>query len=447
LRVPAKSHFAILGLAILLLLPAILSEPMLRDSFWIDWVWSDQFTAELARAHLYPRWLPLANGGAGSPTFYFYPPLAFYLSGLLGLTGLPPHAAVIGCFAIGLVLSGYTMLAWLEGTSHPLLGALFFMAAPYHLLDFYGRGAQAEFLAIALIPLVALGLRRARDNRPVLLAIAYAALILTHLPLALLASLFLIAPYCIWRREVRPYVLPLALGIAIAAIYLVPALALNSYRHSELLSLDPQFQPRSWSLIFPKKGPVPGMRLVISTILLIALIPTTVLFAAGQRKVVAYVVVCGLIAAGVVPAIWGLPLLREVQFPFRMLPLIEFALATGIASAQLTPLMRLLAASYVLMLTPVFVLVHAQEEVPRIEDLIAFHPDVPENRLAKPLPWPKWPEQVGLVISLVGLAGAGAIALRRRRNQLSSLEPAGSLARRGTGGASRPRAGRGRRSA
>jgi uncharacterized membrane protein len=402
-------------LAALLVLPAILSPTMLRDSFWIDWVWSDQFTAELARGHLYPRWLPMANGGAGSPTFYFYPPLAFYVSGLLGLAGLPTYAAVIACFAAALILSGYTMLAWLEGTRHPLLGALFFMAAPYHLLDFYGRGAQAEFLAIAFIPLLMLGFRKVREGRPALLALAYAALILAHLPLALLTSIFLIVPYCASRREVRPYVLPLALGIAIAAIYLVPALALNSYRHSELLSLDPQFRPSNWSLIFRQTGPVPGMRLVFSVILLIGLIPITVLFWAGQRKIPIYAMFCGIVAAGLIPAIWNLPLLREVQFPFRMLPLIEFAIATGLASAELRPLPKLIAMSYVLMLSPVFVLVHAQEDVPRMEYLVAFHPDTPENQLAKPLPWPKWPEQVGLVISLLGLAGAGALAVRGRR--------------------------------
>lgn len=415
MKIPAKAHVAILALTALLMLPAIVSPTMLRDSFWIDWVWSEQFTAELARGHLYPRWLPMANGGAGSPTFYFYPPFAFYISGFLGLIGLSTYAAVIACFAAALVLSGYTMLAWLEETRHPLLGALFFMAAPYHLLDFYGRGAQGEFLAIAFIPLLMLGFRKAREGRPALLPFAYAALVLAHLPLALLTSIFLIVPYCLWRREVSPYLLPLALGIAIAAIYLVPALALNSYRHSELLSLDPQFQPSNWSLLFPQKGPVPGMRLVFSVILLVALIPTAVLFWAGQRKVATYVIACGAIAAGVVPAIWDLPLLREVQFPFRMLPLIEFAIASGLATVELRPLPRLIAASYVLMLTPVFVLVHAQEEVPRMEDLVAFHPDTPENQLAKPLPWPEWPEQLGLTISLIGLAGTGALALTRRR--------------------------------
>jgi hypothetical protein len=70
------------------------------------------------------------------------------------------------------------------------------MAAPYHLFDFTARGAQAESLAIAFIPLIAIGLRRIAEGRGgvIFTALAYAGMVFTHLPLALLASVFLIAP-------------------------------------------------------------------------------------------------------------------------------------------------------------------------------------------------------------------------------------------------------------
>jgi hypothetical protein len=438
-----KIHGAIVGLALLIFVPALFFAPMLRDSFWIDWVWSDQFTAELAKGHLYPRWLPLSNGGQGSPAFYFYPPIAFYVSGVLGLIGLSTYHAILACFAIALTLSGYTMFAWLRDTPHPLLGALIFMAAPYHVFDFYSRGAQAEFLAIAILPLVALGLRRARESRPMLLAYSYAALILTHLPLAVLTSLFLIGPYCLWKGP-RRLLVPLALGIAMGAIFLVPALALNHYRLTAWL-WGTQFQPKNWSLIFPHEGPVEGMRIVFAAIIVVTLVPIVILWFAGQKYAARYAAVCCFLAAGVVPAFWTLPLLKEVQFPFRLMPLIEFAIATGLASVRLSGPLWLLAMSPQLMLTPVFVFLHSQERAPKLEWLIFFHPDVPENHLTNPSqPLPKWPEQLGLAISLIGLAGAGALAVRQRR-RLTTPEPAGSAAPRGTGGASRPRAGRGRR--
>ena len=399
-----KHHLAILGVATFLLLPALFSPPMLRDSFWIDWVWTDQFTAELARGNLYPRWLPLANGGAGSPTFYFYPPLAFYVSGLLGLIGLSTYASIIGCFAIALVLSGYAMFAWLQDTPRRLLGALLFMAAPYHTVDFYQRGAQAEFLAVGILPLVALGLYRVSEKRSVtLLAVSYAAMILTHLPLALLTSLFLVAPYCILKGNVRAFFIPLSLGIAMAAIYLVPALVLGHLRHSELLWADPHYRPQNWSLVWPRQEPLSGMYSVFAAIMAASVFSTIVLWFTGQRKTAAYVVALSVLAAGVFPSIWELPLLREVQFPFRMMPLIEFAIATGIASAALSGRVLIAAAAPALILTPVFLLVHQQGQVPSIAHLAALHPDVPENQLVRPGPLPLWPEQAGLAISLAAI--------------------------------------------
>ena len=192
---------------------------------------------------------------------------------------------------------------------------------------------------------------------------------------------------------------------------------LSEYRHSELLWADPQFQARNWSLLFPREGPVGGMRKVFAAILLASFIPIAVLWFARQRTEAAYAAACCVIAAGVVPALWALPLLRDVQFPFRMMPLIEFAIATGAASVTLSRRTLILLALPALILTPVFVIVHQQEKVPTMPRLVAFHPDTPENQLARPLPWPEWPEQLGLTISLIGLAGAGAMALRQRRRR------------------------------
>ena len=237
-----RPWLAIAALAFLLILPAMLSPIKLHDSFWIDWVWVDQFGDQLRQGVLYPRWLPASHDGLGSPVFYYYPPLAFYPAGLLAALGLTPHAAIVATFGLAFAGSGAAMYLWARGwTNHPLAAALFFMAAPYHLADFYGRGALAETCAIALIPLLALGLKRVAEGKgPALAAIAYAAMIATHLPLALLASLFLVAPYALVLAKGRPRALlafapPLAIGIALSAIYLVPALALEPYRDAAVL--------------------------------------------------------------------------------------------------------------------------------------------------------------------------------------------------------------------
>lgn len=390
----------ITAVALLLMVPAVFSSPMTHDSFWITWVWADQFIDELASGNLYPRWLPNSHGGLGSPVFFYYPPLAFYLTGLFGLAGLATYPAIVATFFVGLLSSGFAMYAWLKDTAKaPLAGALVYMAAPYHLLDFYGRGALAEFLAIALIPLIALGLRRAIDGRIGLAAVSFAALILTHVPLALLVGVFFAAPYVLylsgrsWRMLFRCGC-ALLLGIAISAIYLLPALALEPFRDSAQLWTDAHLKPENWSILSSVPGPSPGMRAVFVAILL-ALVPPILLliFSAAGRAAGVYSAACWIIAAGLIPGLWSLPLIEAVQFPFRLFPLLEFGIATGFAHVGFSRLTAWLAASPGIALSAFVLAILDERGRFTISNLAASHPDVPENLPPgdRPFSWPsKW---------------------------------------------------------
>lgn len=386
----ALAHGIIALLAVLLTLPAALSPMKVHDSFWIDWVWVDQFTEQLRQGVLYPRWLPRAHDGLGSPTFYFYPPLAFYLSALFGLAGLSTYGSILAAFGTGFFLSGLAMHAWLSGwTKRPLIGALVYMAAPYHVLDFYARGALAEFTAVALIPVVALGLRRLakgeRGGLPVT-ALAYGAMICTHLPLALLTSLFLIGPYALFltrgriRKLVR-FVPPLMIGIALAAIYLVPALLLEPYRDASKLWADPALTAENWTLwSFHVRGPATGMRWMIVIMLAVLGLPAAVYALLQRSGWAAYGAACCILAAGVIPLLWSLPLLSSVQYPFRAFPLAEFGIATGLAVLprfRLGECLALVPATFLTLL-----LLDSPAPAPRgmaLTILSDRHPEVPEN--------------------------------------------------------------------
>lgn len=388
---------------------------MMHDSFWIDWVWADQFTALLRHGTIYPRWLPLSHGGLGSPVFYYYPPLAFYVSGLFGLLGLSTYASIIATFGAGLLASGYAMFAWLKDTARaPLAGALLFMAAPYHLFDFYGRGAQAEYLAIAFIPLIALGIRRAAEGRIGLLAVAYAGMILTHLPLALLASLFLIAPYGLWLAGRSPtkfgrIALPLLLGLALAAIYLVPAFALDRYRDTAQLWAQPRLHAASWQLVWPAHGVM-----FIVTSILLALAPLIALLVfTGRRLLAGYAALCCFLAGGFLPGFWTLPGIESVQFPFRMFPLAEFAIATGLAQLRWSRPLLAVLASPALALSIMFALLYPRHPDLRIPHLAASHPDVPENLPRGPRDY-SWPSHWALDLSRNPPRRAGAYTVEPR---------------------------------
>lgn len=310
---------------------------VLHDSLSIYWVWADQFTAELARGHAYPRWLPDSYAGLGAPVFYYYPPLAFYLTGAFGLLGFSTYASLIAAFGSSFAASGIGCWYWLrQRSAQPLLGAVLFMAAPYHLFDYVDRGALAESVAIALIPVMAIGLRRIAEDRSglVLAAVSYAALIATHLPLALLTSVFLIAPYAIWhRRRMARFTVAIALGIGSAAIYLLPALALEPYHDGAQLYRAPAFRTAFWS-IFSGNWSDPTYAMIF--LIMAALVASAAIIVVRQRdRWAAFAIAVMAIVAGFVPFFWSLPMLGQVQFPYRALPIAEFALVTAWARLPL----------------------------------------------------------------------------------------------------------------
>jgi hypothetical protein len=395
----------IVAVALLLTLPSLFEPMRTNDSFWIDWVWVDQFAHQLASGNLYPRWLSQSHAGLGSPVFYYYPPLAFYVSAPFVWAGLSAYGAILGLFFIAYVLSGISMYWFLKDRAiRPALGAILYVAAPYHAFNFYLRGAMAEFLATAIIPVVVLGLTQISQRRRwgfLLAGMAYGALICTHLPLALLSSLFLFGPYALLLGHRDPRTLAkllsaLVAGLALAAIYLVPAFALAPYRDTASLWVLSTLTPSSWTLWHPALADFKVMRdvLIIAGFLAIPLTATMLRDRSGWA---AFGLLCIALAIGVVPAFWTLPILKSVQFPFRLMPIAEFAFATAMAMAPRRQWSLPLA---LLPLAMTFFLVTAPPLPPAIsmQELRQNHPDVPENLPPGERPY-TWPSRWALALA------------------------------------------------
>jgi len=345
--------------ALAALLPELATGLSLSDSFRYNIVWTEQFR-DLARTGiLYPRWLPGSWGGLGSPTFYFYPPLYFWLAAFVDavtLHLLPIDALVSATSALVLALSGVTMRIWLRIFVPPraaLLGALAYMVAPYHIYDIYARGALAESCAYALLPLIALAIRRLAEGRKryfFLFAASYAGLALSHLPSALLASLFLIPAYAIFCGLRYAASLPRFLaaiaagaiaGIGISACYLLPALTLLPFISANALA-GPHFQPETWFFWRPAAWPQPEAMGLIVPLAAAALLLVAGAARARRRaernlesRLWAGVAIAGiLMLSGAIPFLWKLPFLAQVQFPWRLYVIVEFAVITCLAASM-----------------------------------------------------------------------------------------------------------------
>ncbi len=256
-----KAFFAterLLPIIIIIFLAALLTLPMLLDGFWpFSWDallhtnWYYNFSHQVWEGELYPRWLPGLNKGMGSPVFFYYPPLPYWMTCLARpfVWNDPVGWRQLGISSfLALALSGLGCFGWLKPLTNKLpalMAAILFMLMPYHLrTDLYVRGAFAEFWAFAWIPFVLWTTSRVihGSQRALIgLASSYAALCMTHLPTTLIFSPVFLSYGAVLslkighKRSFLKVVFGLGLGTGLAAIYLVPALTMQSYVNMEAL--------------------------------------------------------------------------------------------------------------------------------------------------------------------------------------------------------------------
>ncbi len=327
------------------LFPSFLWGPGATHSHQYNYMWTAHFGEQMAAGHLYERWLPRSFEGLGSPTFYFYPPLAYWITGGIHALG----ASIFQSINLGgllLVLgSGLSMYAWLaERGTRPLTGAILYMLAPYHLYDFYVRGALAEMTAFLWLPLIALAISwLPRRRGMLLLAASYAGLLIGHLPLALLTGLFLMAPLVvarIWRdrSSLPPAILGSTLAVLLAAFYLLPAMTLQDEVSTAML-WGTDYRASEWSIWTSSFELFPCLALAL------------ILLAWPARSIwTGIAVVTALASVGLIPFLWHISVLDKVQFPWRAFCIVEFAAVTALMQYRPRPL--ILAATGVLLLFP-----------------------------------------------------------------------------------------------
>ena len=234
-------------------------------------VWLKNFSAQLAQGDLYPRWLMNMNHGAGSPVFYFYAPLPFYIAAIpaLILSGSKLTVQLAWGEWLLIALSGATFFHYARrrySRAIAFLGAVLYMLLPYHFeIDLWRRqdiGELANFIWMPLVLLYTEQLFEGYTERLfegrrafVGLALSYTLMLFSHLPSALLFSicvggyvLVLSSSRHAWRR-LPPFAGAIAVGVLIAGIYWVPALFSEQYIRTQKL-WTPYFDFHRWFFSF-----------------------------------------------------------------------------------------------------------------------------------------------------------------------------------------------------
>ena len=306
---------------------------------------------------VYPRWAANANFGSGEPRFLFYPPLSCWLGAALG-SFVPWWFVPVAFDICAVMLAGGAMFtlarAWF-GPLDAVLIAVAYAVNPYMLLTIYARSAFAEMLAASFLPLLVLWMVRDRPARSLLvpLALTIAGIWLTDVPAAIIASylavlLLVIVTAC--RRNSRVIlfgIAAIALGLALAAFYIVPVLhERNWITPAQLLS--PGVRPFE-NFLFARTGdPEHDAFLRMVSWLAVGEIAVTVLAVFGAQRWrkpnpklwwSLAVPACFAVLLMLPIAVWAyrlMPDLQFLQFPWRWLLVVSLAYAVFVVTALST---------------------------------------------------------------------------------------------------------------
>lgn len=317
-------------------------------------LWAQQFVKGFLAGDLAPRWPMDVNAGYGSTAFIFYPPLTFYTYALMGLLVRDVPSMIVGSALAALLASGlamYVLCRQLAGPWGACLGAVVYMAAPYHLLDLYQRTAMAEHWAFAWFPLILYAARRLERPAPLplaLLALGSAGLILTHVVSILLFFPFLLFfIVALWWQErdganLATRIAALGLGCSLASFFLLPML--SEYKLANLVATDVIF-PFSDHFLFHDLSNDAWIRSV--TMMALALCPALVVLLAAHttgerlknalsRDPALVGAVIGILAFLLMTPslrpLWDLlPVFKKIQFAWRLLTVMSLFGALSIA--------------------------------------------------------------------------------------------------------------------
>ncbi len=239
--------------------------PIVGDDAMYHLNWLDQFSQLRSKGVDYPRWLTHSYGGFGSPTFYFYPPLPYFLGSFLsGLTANITTLYQIVAF-IATAASCWTCYYYLRvlriGAMPAIAGSLFYAIAPYRFVDLYARNALGEHFSFIFLPLLLASIELIRSSKGfdrkalksiVIAALGWAGALLVNIPAAVILAITFLA-YGIVRLRghlSRAYfaVLGGAVGALIAALYLIPVFELREHTQMNHI-FDIGSQEQKWSFI------------------------------------------------------------------------------------------------------------------------------------------------------------------------------------------------------
>ncbi|KKQ01220.1 MAG: hypothetical protein UT87_C0003G0026 [Candidatus Levybacteria bacterium GW2011_GWC1_40_19] len=303
----------------------------------------------LFEEHIRPVWTPEFNAGYGDPHFLFTYLLPYFLASVLHKIGFSFILSIKILLALSYVASGLFMYKWVKESFGPKAGfisAVFYLFAPYHLIDMHFRVSVAESISFAFLPACLYFAKKIIKNPSpgyiVTESILLALLIMTHQIISLGFTIILLLYGLIQYKIVKPkntkgvfyFLFSIFMGLLVSAFYWFPILYESNFTQASISSsvvIFPTFKElifSPWRYGFLFQGHYGELSYIIGyTQLLIFALSTYLLFKHTKRttKYMLLFFSMGslflfLLILPTSKVLWeNLPLLKYFQFSYRLL--------------------------------------------------------------------------------------------------------------------------------
>lgn len=306
------------------------------------------FYKNLQEGILIPRWAGDLNATYGYALFNFYYPLPYYISSFFHFLGFNFLVSMKLLLIFSYIFSGIFMFLWLKkhvSEKYAFLGAIFYLFAPYHLIDLHFRVAIGEVLLMAVLPLCFLSFdltfNKGKNIYVFLLGLTTSFLILSHAGVSLLGFTLLVS-YCILHINIRSImfyksILGIFLGLLFSAYYSVPAIVESKYVHAFIGNFTMSFPKftelivSSWRYGFLFQGPHGELSFTLgySHIIIIIISLFTLLKNSKKRKYIYFFLFSSLTLIFLLTPLsfnlWKhIPLIKNMLLTYRVLAIFIF---------------------------------------------------------------------------------------------------------------------------
>lgn len=270
------------------------------------------FYNNLQQGNFIPIWSGELCGGYGCPVLEFFYILPYYIASLFHLIGFSFITSLKLLLAGSFIGSGITMFYWVKeefGKKAGLIGTLFYLFAPYHLIDFHFRAGIGEVLSFVFIPLLFLFTKKIISTGKikyfVLNTLSVSFLLMSHSStFTVVVPLVIAYALLIWTkgkklnvRQLQLFFFSLLFGILIITYYWLPALAEVKYTWYSFWKVDSfpsifeyLYSPSRFGFLF--QGNQGEYRLIIGYFHLIAIFSAIILLLKNKitKKYVSFLI-------------------------------------------------------------------------------------------------------------------------------------------------------------